>query len=76
MDNKDKLNVSTWLTVIETCRLAPTHLSEFEKLAVKRFDEIYDPSLFNTDSGEDLNSSEKKKSRPVKPKSVLINKRE
>lgn len=39
---EEKLNVSTWLTVIETCRNAGDGLAPLLILSKKRFTEIYD----------------------------------
>ena len=47
---EDRLNVSTWLTVIETCRHSKDGLSSLLKDAKAKFDEIYSPDMFNTES--------------------------
>lgn len=78
---EDKLNVSTWLTVIETCRQSQQGLNELLQYSKKRFTEIYDKDMFSTEgsgSSGGLSSAEqseqRKQLRHKKPKSVLLSK--
>ncbi len=47
---EEKLNVSTWLTVIETCRNGGEGLAALLAVSKKKFSEIYDPAIFNTEA--------------------------
>lgn len=77
---KDKLTVSTWLTVIETCRHGREGgLKDLLVLTKEYFDtNVMNKSIFLTgDVGSGLNQeadSQKRSNRPKRPKSVLLNK--
>ena len=51
----DKLNISTWLTVIETCRHSNHGLGDLLKWSKTKFqEEVYDKEFFNTESEKEM----------------------
>lgn len=75
----DKLTVSTWLTVIETCRHSSDGLTGLLEFSKKKFLEVYDKERFLIDSSEEnpLEASpgeQRRLNRTKRPKSVLLSK--
>lgn len=74
----DKLTVSTWLTVLETCRHSKEGLADLLKYSKQRFSEVFDKTMFDTESEkEGLESGsdpQRRMNRAKKPKSVLLSK--
>ncbi|CDW74094.1 UNKNOWN [Stylonychia lemnae] len=80
-NNQANLNLSTWLTVIETCRFSETHLDQLLEYAKKQYLKNYSDEYFETSrdgvSTLDTQTSHRRSELfKKKPKSVLVNKRE
>lgn len=76
-----KLSVSSWLTVMETCRHSKEGLGRLLQKSKEHFKKTYDTQeLFSTESvessslGEGGSQADKRSSRSKRPKSVLLSK--
>lgn len=76
---EDKLTVSTWLTVIETCRHSKEGLSDLLLYSKNKLNEQDIFNMFSTEGASESNTEmspnlNKRSMRLKRPKSVLINK--
>lgn len=75
------MNLSTWLTVLETTRNSGTHFDEFITYAKSKYTALYDTDLFDTTGDrlgffEGTTTSKRAELLKKRPKSVLLNKRD
>jgi len=75
-----KLNMSTWLTVIETSRhISDGGLKDLLEYSKKHFEETFTEDTFQTEKTEvtsEESDNKKRSTRQKRPKSVLLSKRE
>jgi hypothetical protein len=72
---EDQINVSTWLTILETSRQSKA-LTDLAQYAKQKFTEQFDRDMFSTDYDEKASNVTEggRTTRVKKPRSVLINK--